>query len=101
MFIYNITFKVDHTIVAEWIAWQKNVHIPEIMATNLFTEFKFLHLLEHDDAEGGTYIIQYHTPEKDNCDTYIKNYSPAFKEEALKKWGNKIISYRSVLGTVH
>lgn len=101
MFIYSITFKVDHSILEEWIAWQKEEHIPEIMATKFFTEFKFLHLLEHDDAEGATYIIQYDSPDKNNCENYIKNYSPAFKEEALKRWGDKIISYRSLLESVH
>ena len=100
MFIYNITFKVDHSIVAEWIHWQKNEHIPEIMATNLFNEFKFLHLLEHDDAEGATYIIQYHAADKRNCETYIKDYAPPFRKTAQKMWGDKIISYRSLFESV-
>jgi hypothetical protein len=100
MYIYNITFKVDHSIVKEWIKWQKEEHIPEIMATGLFKEFKFLHLLEHDDEEGATYIIQYHSPDKNNCDKYIKDHAPAFREGALKKWGDKIISYRSLFEPV-
>jgi hypothetical protein len=100
MFIYNITFKVDHSILADWIHWQKNEHIPEIMATGLFYESKFLHLSDHDDAGGGTYIIQYHSADKNNCDVYIKDHAPVFREQALKKWGDKIISYRSLLESV-
>ena len=100
MFIYNITFKVDHSIKEEWVHWQKHEHIPEIMATGLFQDYRFLHLLEHDDAEGGTYIIQYHSDDKNNCERYRQEHSPGFREEALKKWGDKIISYRSLLESV-
>jgi hypothetical protein len=100
MFIYNITFKVEHSISEEWISWQKTKHIPEIMATLLFSEFRFLHLLNHDDSEGATYIIQYITAEKNSCDLYIKNYSPKFKDEAAALWGDKIVSFRSILASV-
>ena len=36
MFIYNITIKVDNRYADEWIQWQKEIHIPEIMGTGLF-----------------------------------------------------------------
>ena len=61
MLIYNITIKVDHSILEEWIKWQMEEHIPEIMATGLFDRYKFFRLLEQDDTEGATYIIQYLT----------------------------------------
>lgn len=61
MFIYNITNKVDYSILDEWIKWQPDEHIPEIMSTNLFTDFKFYQLLEQDESDGVTYVIQYFT----------------------------------------
>lgn len=49
MFIYNITIKVDNHILQQWLKWQKEEHMPEIMATNLFTENKFFKLLDQED----------------------------------------------------
>jgi hypothetical protein len=100
MFIYNITTKVNNAILKDWIKWQQEEHIPEILATNLFDQFQFYRLLDQDDAEGSTYIIQYHTSEKSNYETYIKDFAPMFRDKALKKWGNNFISFRSLLETV-
>jgi hypothetical protein len=97
MFIYNITTKVNTAIANDWIKWQKDEHIPEIMASDLFDEFKFYHLLNQDDSDGHTYIIQFFTPEKDKYDHYIKTFAPMLREKALTKWGNGFISFRSLL----
>ncbi len=39
----------------------KQEHIPEIMATGLFHDYRFCRLLEQDDSDGPTYTIQYFT----------------------------------------
>ena len=31
MYIYNVTVKVDHTIVKAWVHWLKKEHIPEVI----------------------------------------------------------------------
>jgi len=48
MIVYNVTIKVDPQIEKDWIKWQKSENIPEIMATGLFSEYKFYRLLEQD-----------------------------------------------------
>ena len=100
MFIYNITFKVDHAILEEWINWQKEEHIPEIMATRFFNDYKFFRLLDQDESEGPTYIVQYFTDAKENYDQYIHQFAPMLREKAIIKWGDKIISFRSLLQSV-
>ena len=100
MFIYNITVKVNKAILKEWLAWQKEEHIPEIMATNLFNEFKMYRLHDQDDTEGSTYIFQYFTPEKNNYKSYIENFAPSLRKKALNKWGDGFIAFRSLLESV-
>lgn len=75
MFIYNITVKVQNAILEDWMKWQMEEHIPEIMATNLFTHYKCYKLLEQDDTEETTLIFQYHTPDKKNYDEYIVKHA--------------------------
>lgn len=100
MFIYNLSMKVDHAILNEWLVWQKEEHIPEIMSTNLFTDFKFYKLLEQDEAQGVTYIIQFLTDTKNNYDSYLQLHASALREKALLKWGNSIIGFRTLMEAV-
>ena len=100
MFIYNITTKVSDAISDEWVKWQRQEHIPEIMSTHLFEEHKFFRLLEQDDSEGPTFVIQYFTPLKENYDKYIKEFASQLREKAFKKWGNQFIAFRSLLQSV-
>ena len=77
MFIYNITIKVNNSILKEWMKWQMEEHSPQIMDTNLFYEYKIYRLLEQDEVEATTYIFQYHIEE-------IKNYQKLYKDFVQK-----------------
>ena len=37
----------------------KEEHIPEVMSSGQFSDYKFFRLLEQDETDGVTYIIQY------------------------------------------
>ena len=100
MIVYNITIKIIPSIEQEWISWQKEEHIPEIMATGLFREYKFFRLLEQDETDGITYVLQYFTPDAGNYDRYIKKFAPLLREKAIKKWGEKFIAFRTVMKVV-
>lgn len=100
MIVYNITLKVNKDIIADWLKWQKEEHIPEIMHTGLFTEYKFFHLLEHDEEDTSTYVVQYFTGNIDNYNEYIKAHAPILREKAIARWGDGFIGFRTVLETV-
>lgn len=100
MFIYNITTKVEHSISDAWLRWQQDIHIPEIMATGLFTEHRFYKLLEHDDEEGAIFVIQFVADSKVNYDTYISEFAPQLREISLVKWNDKTVSFRTLLQNV-
>ena len=101
MIIYNITTKVHASIDNAWLQWQKEEHIKEIMVTGFFSAYKIFRLLEQDDADGNTYAIQYTAHTKADYQNYIKIHAPLLQQKALKKWGDKIISFRSVLEVIH
>ncbi len=100
MYIYNITIKVDDDILHEWMQWQREEHIPEIMATNFFYEYKFFRLLDQDETEGSTFVIQYYASTKNNYNRYIQQHALALREKALKKWGDGFIAFWSLLEPV-
>lgn len=100
MIIYNVTLKLAHDIVEDWITWMKDTHMPELMQTGLFTENRLYRLLEQDDEEGATYIAQYYCNSMKEYRRYIDEHSAAMREKGLNKFGNKFIAFRTIMETV-
>ncbi|MEO7531537.1 MAG: DUF4286 family protein, partial [Sediminibacterium sp.] len=65
MFIYNVTTQITHAIHTNWVAWMKEKHIPEVMATGYFTEYRLVRLVDIDESEGLTYAVQYHAESRE------------------------------------
>lgn len=101
MIVYNITIKVLPAIEKDWVQWQLEEHIPDIMATGQFTDYKFYHLLEQDEADGVTYVVQYFASSSGQYEKYIREYAPSLREKAFQKWGDQFIAFRSVMEVVN
>ena len=101
MFIYNVTIKVQNDIVERWLLWLKEEHIPEMIRTGCFTKAVILHLLESNDEEGETYAVQYHTNTQEDYQRYIETHSSTLRQKGLEKWGNKFISFRTIMEVVN
>ena len=101
MFIYNVTIKVQNDIVERWLLWLKEEHIPEMIRTGCFTKAVILHLLESNDEEGETYAVQYHTNTQKDYQRYIETHSSTLRQKGLEKWGNKFISFRTIMEVVN
>ena len=100
MLLYNITTKVDHAISDQWLQWQKEIHIPEIMATGLFYEHRIYRLLEQDDTEGKTYVTQFFTDSEKNYKDYILHFAPGLRKKAIVKWSDQTVAFRTLLENV-
>lgn len=98
MIIYNVTCNVEKSIVEEWLHWMKSIHIPEVIETGCFLDYKILRLLgqEHDD-EGINYAIQYTVSDIETLQRYRTEFGPILMEKTLQKYGDKVLAYRSVL----
>lgn len=100
MIIYNVTTKVTPTIHQIWLAWIKQEHIPEVMNTGLFHDYRICRLLEQDDSEGPTYTIQYATDTLENYYTYIQEHAPLLRQKAFDTFGDQFVAFRTVMQVV-
>lgn len=100
MIVYNITIKIHPAIEKLWLQWQQQEHIPDIMATGQFTDYKFYRLLDQNEEDGITYIVQYFAPSVDHYNTYINQFSETLRKKAFAKWGDKFIAFRTVMQVV-
>ena len=100
MIVYNISNKVELAIEADWVQWQQQEHIPAIMASGYFTDFKFYKLLDQNDDESTTYIVQYFAPTIEDYHNYIRSVAPQLRQKAIDKWGSRFIAFRSIMQVV-
>jgi len=101
MIVYNITIKVQPQIEAAWKKWQIEEHIPEVMATGLFKQYKFFHLLDQDEADGVTYVIQYFASSFDDYNKYIEDFATSLRKKTFERWNNQFIAFRTVMEAVN
>ncbi len=98
MIIYNVTCHVDNEIVEEWIEWMRTVHLPEVMNTGKFLSYEFLKVQKHDlSDEGESFAIMYRSQSIEDYNNYVENYAPALKQKTMKKYGDRVMAFRTIL----
>ena len=98
--VFNITVKVEKSIVPSWLQWIREEIAPNIIGTNYFTKYSILKLLELDDAESSTYALQFSANRIEDYQGYQKRFSNDFTEKSFLKWGEKTVSFSTVMQIV-
>lgn len=100
MIVYNVTVKIENGIRQEWLEWMSSVHIPEVLATGCFVDYRILHLLGQDDSQGTTYAIQYRSPDINTLQLYMDRYAPALQKAHKERYEGKFVAFRTLLQTI-
>jgi hypothetical protein len=99
MIIYNLTIKVDEEISQDWLSWLQYEHIPEVMATKCFHEYQLSKLLD-DDTPGDTFVVQYFADSIEQYQLYISRHAEALRQKNIDKWGDRFLSFRTVMEVI-
>ena len=94
--LYHVTVSVDHDIASDWLSWMKSVHIPDVMATGMFLEFRLLKMLSGENS-GVTYAVQYVCESQEKLNEYQTDHAPALQREHLSRYGEKATAFRTIL----
>ena len=96
MILYNITVSVNSECTKEWLEYMINEHIPEVMNTGYFRDYKLCRV-QGDEQGGETYAVQYLAFSADAFNAYNTNCAPAIQADFHKKWGSKATAFRTIL----
>ncbi|MCC7050968.1 MAG: DUF4286 family protein [Bacteroidia bacterium] len=99
MIIYNVTVNINDEVHADWVNWMKSVHIPDVMKTGYFKEYRFSKVLS-DDPQGQTYSIQYICNDLTDYDNYQKKEAPRLQADHTNRYKDKFIAFRTILKVV-
>lgn len=96
MVLYNVTVSVSQEHANDWVKFMMEEHIPEVLATGHFRDFRLCHV--QGEAEGGvTFAVQYMARDAQSLETYQKEHAPAIQASHQTKWGSHAVAFRTVL----
>lgn len=100
MILYNVTIKIDHDVHLDWMWWMKQIHIPDVMRTGYFTEYKLCRILGDDDEQGVTYAVQYFSPDMAAFKAYQDEHAPRLQREVAERFPNKYVAFRTLMQVI-
>jgi len=100
MLLYNITIGIDRDVEMEWLRWMKTEHIPEVMNTRLFYDFKIYKVLHDEDDGDISYSVQYLAQTLDQVNLYFEKFAPALLEKLRLRFKDKHVAFMTLLEEV-
>lgn len=94
--VYNITIAVSEDVREEWLDWMRDVQIPKVLETGLFTSGRLMrvHAFERDAL---TYSVQYLSESRENYEQYQREFAPAIDARHQKRFGESATIFATVL----
>lgn len=100
MIIYNVTTQIDQSVHDEWLKWMRDIHIPEVMQTGCFVEYKILKVLADEETDGKTYSFQYTCKTMNDYHEYEENHAPKIRAEYNSRYKDKFVAFRTMLEVI-
>ncbi|MAY84594.1 MAG: hypothetical protein CMP59_10720 [Flavobacteriales bacterium] len=101
MIIYSVTVAIDESVHDDWLKWMKEDHIPKVMDTGHFQDFRMLKLISHQtEEETVSYNIQYECESMAELHKYQVNKAPALQKEHSERYDGKFAAFRTLLEKV-
>ncbi len=97
MIVYSVSVSVKNSFVREWLDWMKNEHIPELMSTGYFLNFKLMkEIIPSIDMHDTSFIINYELNSLDDYYKYAENFAPTLQQKHQEKFTGNFKSVRTV-----
>ena len=100
MLLYNVTIGIDKEVEKEWLQWMKTEHIPEVMSTNLFYDFKIFKVLQDQDEGSISYSVQYLAQSLGEVTMYFEKFAPRILEKLRLRFKDKHVAFMTLLEEV-
>jgi hypothetical protein len=81
----------------DWLSWQVDEQIPAMLKTGAFDSYQLFRLLDQDEEEGPTFVIQFFTSHPERYEQFLIEFAPALQQAGWDKWGNDFIAFRTLM----
>lgn len=98
MIIYSVTVSIDTAIEANWVAWMRTQHIPDVMDTGCFLAAHFQRLVDPAPEDGvSTFNIQYECMSMEAYEAYAELHAPRLQEDHALRYKDRYVAFRTLL----
>ena len=98
--VYNVTVKISNLVKDEWLSWMTGIHIPDVMKTGKFLEWRIQRILGDEDPDATTFAIQYIAPNMDEFLDYNQHHAKALQQEHTNRYEGKYVAFRTLMEIV-
>lgn len=99
MILYSVTVSIEPTVAEDWLDWMRNVHIPEVMATNCFVESRLSQILVEPE-NGISYSVMYVCPSQELMDEYNSKHAPRLQKDHSQRYDGRFAAFRTLLNVI-
>lgn len=96
MIIYSITTALDPTVEHQWVEFMKESQIPAIMATEKFTDFRFVRVIPTEQIDA-SYNLQLRCKDIETLNNYKAFHEGEMLNNEAKKFQGKLAFFQSTL----
>jgi len=100
MYIYNVTLNVEISVHNQWLTWIET-HINQVLETGRFSTAKLTEVLVEEEFGAKTYSIQFAAKSREDLDAYYKIDAEKLRSESAKKFGDKVLAFRTELKLIN
>ena len=100
MYIYNVTINVENTIREPWLEWMQQTHIPDMLATGIFSEARLCRVCVEEETGGTTYAVQYKAESEEALGLYYREHAARLRGDAHARFGERAVAFRTELEIV-
>lgn len=100
MLIYSVTINVDEDIHDQWLGWMTSEHVPDVIATGCFSDYRMFRLLSPETDAGETYVVQYYCNNVEDYERYQIEHAAILQNEHKEKYGGKFTAFRTLMEEV-
>jgi len=99
MIIYNVTVSVEESIEVDWLAWMRDVHIPEVMSTGIFSKSQINRVIVQGDSDN-TFATAYTCKTMKDLHQYQVNFAPDLQQKHVARYGAKAVAFRTLMEVI-
>jgi hypothetical protein len=97
MIIYNTTYSVSDKVYGSFLKWVKEKHIPQMISSGYFSEFKLSRVLTDEDQEGNSISLQLTAENVNAVSQWREQYGDLFEMEISSLFSVNVLYFSTFL----
>ncbi|MDR3704876.1 MAG: DUF4286 family protein [Paludibacteraceae bacterium] len=97
MIIYNTTYSVSDKVYGSFLKWVKEKHIPQMISSGYFSEFKLSRVLTDEDQDGSSISLQLTAENVNAVSKWREQYGDLFDMEISSLFSVNVLYFSTFL----